>query len=137
MVVLNGFIASAQEKFLNPPQIWADKVSWMEKFGEWKHSTQVGKWMPEGRAIWKVNVLEPGAYTVALKYRGQGRLVWKIVTDEGAVIQNQQAATTQYQAYPMGVLEIRKSGVHKIEVSLVDGARETASLESLVVNRVP
>jgi len=32
---------------------------------------------------------------VSLKYRGEGRLVWKIVTDEGAMIQNQQAATTQ------------------------------------------
>jgi alpha-L-fucosidase len=113
------------------------KVSWMEKFGEWKHATQVGKWTSEGKTCWTVNVLESGAYKVALKYRGAGRLVWKIVTDEGAMIQNQQAATTQYQAYPMGVLEIRKAGVHKIEVSLVDGDRATASLESLVLNRVP
>ncbi len=113
------------------------KVNWMEKFGEWKHATQVSHWTAEGRASWTVNVLEPGAYTVALKYRGKDRLVWKIANDEGAVIQNQQAATTQYQAYPMGVFEIRKAGVHKIEVSLVDGDRESASLESLGLSRVP
>ena len=109
----------------------------MEKFGEWKHANQISHWAQDGRARWMVNVLEPGAYTVALKYRGKDRLVWKIANDEGAVIQNQQAATTQYQAYPMGVFEIRKAGVHKIEVSLVDGDRESASLESLGLSRVP
>ncbi len=112
------------------------KVSWMEKFGEWKHSTQIGKWSEAGRACWTVNVLEPGAYTVALKYRGKGRLVWKITTDEGGVIQNQQAATSQYQAYPMGVFEIKKAGLRKIEVSLVDGDRDEASLESVTLTRV-
>jgi alpha-L-fucosidase len=108
----------------------------MEKFGEWKHSTQVGKWSESGRAFWTVNVLEPGAYTVALKYRGKGRLVWKIVTDEGAMIKNQQAATSQYQSYPMGVFEIKKAGLRKIEVSLVDGDRDEASLESVTLTRV-
>ncbi len=73
------------------------KVSWIEKFGEWKHANQVSRWTREGRACWTVNVLEPGAYKVSLKYRGKGRPVWKIVTDEGALIRNQQAATSQYQ----------------------------------------
>ncbi len=109
------------------------KVSWMEKFGEWKHADQVSQWTPEGRVCWTVNVLEPGAYKVSLKYRGKGRLVWKIATDEGAVIQNQQAATSQYQAYPMGVLGIKKAGVHRIEVSLVEGERAEASLEALIL----
>jgi alpha-L-fucosidase len=113
------------------------KVSWMEKFGEWKHSTQIGKWSEAGRACWTVNVLEPGAYTVVLKYRGKGRLVWKIVTDEGAMIQNQQAATSQYQSYPMGVLEIKTGGTHRIDVALMDGDRAVASLESLMLTRVP
>ncbi len=113
------------------------KVSWMEKFGEWKHANQISRWKEDGRASWTVNVLEPGAYKVSLNYRGKGRVVWKISTDEGAVIQNQQAATSQYQAYPMGVFGIRKAGVHKIDVSLVDGDREDSSLESLGMIRVP
>jgi len=113
------------------------KVSWMEKFGEWKHANQISRWTKDGRASWMVNVLEPGAYKVSLKYTGKNRLVWKITTDEGAVIQNQQAATTQYQVYPMGVFEIRKAGVHKLEVSLVDGDRESASLEAVTLIRAP
>jgi alpha-L-fucosidase len=112
------------------------KVSWMEKFGEWKHANQISHWAQDGRARWTVNVLEPGAYKVSLKYRGKGRAIWKIITDEGAVIQNQQAATSQYQAYPMGVFEIRKAGARKIDVALVDGDRDDSSLESMVMTRV-
>ena len=112
------------------------KVSWMEKFGEWKHANQISHWAQDGRASWTVNVLEPGVYRVSLKYRGKGRAIWKITTDEGAVIQNQQAATTQYQAYPMGVFEIKKAGLRKIDVSLVDGDRDDSSLECLVLTRV-
>lgn len=127
-VVLAHFaVASGAEK---------KKERWMEKFGEWKHANQISHWTRNGRACWTVNVLEPGAYKVSLKYRGKGRLVWKIVTDEGAMIQNQQAATTQYQAYPMGVFEIKKAGAHQIEVSLVDGDRDDSSLESLVLTLV-
>lgn len=113
-----------------------DKVSWMEKFGEWKHATQIGKWTPEGRATWTVNVMEPGEYKVSLRYRGKDRLVWKISTDEGELIQNQQAATAKYQDYSMGVFRIKNAGEHKIEVSLVDGDSETASLEGLTLTRV-
>lgn len=111
------------------------RVAWMEKFGEWKHATQVGKWEQDGRAVWMVNVLEPGEYKVALRYKGKGRPVWKITLDQGPMIQNQQAATDKYQEYPMGVLKIDKAGEHKIEVALVDGDREAASLESIKLTR--
>jgi len=112
------------------------KLAWMEKFGEWKHATQVGEWGQDGRAVWTVNVLEPGEYKVALRYRGKGRVAWKIAVDQGAAIQNQQAATEKYEEYPMGVLEIDKAGVHKIAVALVEGDREAASLESIELTRV-
>jgi len=111
------------------------KVSWMEKFGEWKHATQISNWTPEAAARWKVNILEAGAYQVTLKYRGKSadktRVVWKITTDEGAMIQNQQAATSQYQSHPMGVFEIKTPGQHVIEVSLVEGDPTETSLESI------
>ncbi|MEI8341297.1 MAG: alpha-L-fucosidase, partial [Verrucomicrobiota bacterium] len=86
-------------------------VSWPEKFGEWKHATQISKWTPGASARWKVNVLQAGPYHATLKYRGKSadktRVVWKITTDEGAMIQNEQSATSQYQFYPMGVFKIR------------------------------
>ncbi len=112
------------------------KVLWMEKFGEWKHVTQIFQWAPGSCARWSVNILESGPYQVSLKYRGKGRLTWKITTDEGALIQNQQAATSQYQAYPMGLFDITKAGLHQIEVELVEGDPVDSSLEGLVLTMV-
>lgn len=115
------------------------RVGWMEKFGEWKHLTQVAKWKPEGVARWTVNVLEPGPYQVNLVYRGQAgeksKTVWRITTDEGALIQNQQSVTTQYQPYPMGVLEFKTPGEHTLEVSLVSGDPNVSSLGRIDIAR--
>ena len=106
-------------------------ISWMEKFGEWKHVTQVSKWNEGSSVSWTLDVFQPGFYYINLTYKGKGKLVWKISSDEGTVVQNQQAATEKYQDYPMGILEFKKAGKRTIEVSLIDGDPETSSLESV------
>ncbi|MDE3742149.1 alpha-L-fucosidase [Maribacter polysaccharolyticus] len=108
-------------------------IRWMEKFGEWKKTTQVSKWGKNGVAEWEVDVLEPGYYYLELNYKGEGRLVWGTRTDEGILVQNEQAATNKYQAYPMGILEFKTAGKHTISVSLIEGNPETSSLKSLKV----
>ncbi len=111
------------------------KISWMEKFGEWKHATQMSKWTANAKARWTVNVLQPGFYQVTARYRGEtnpkSRVTWRIVTDEGKSIQNQQSVTGQYQSMPMGVFEVITPGERVIEVSLVNGDSEAFSLESI------
>ena len=106
------------------------QLHWMEKFGEWKFATQAGKWTPAGKAVWSVDVCEAGDYRLELVYRGEGRPVWKIVTDEDVMLQNQQAASTIYHAQPMGLLTFKQPGPHTITVSLVEGSEKT-SLEAL------
>lgn len=106
-------------------------ISWMEKFGEWKHVTQISKWTEGGSANWTIDVLEPGYYYIELVYKGKGRLVWNTSSDEGAVVQNQQAATEKFQNYPMGILEFKKPGKHVVKVSLIEGNKEDASLSEL------
>jgi alpha-L-fucosidase len=106
-------------------------ISWMEKFGEWKHVTQISKWTEGSSAIWTIDVSEPGYYYIELVYKGNGRLVWNISSDEGTMVQNQQAATEKFQNYPMGILEFKKPGKHTVNVSLVEGNKEDASLSEL------
>lgn len=113
-----------------------DANRWMEKFGEWKHVTQVGRWKPEGRAIWTVDVAEAGAYRLEMIYKGEGRLVWAIETDEGERLQNQQTAASVYHAYPFGLLTFRTPGKRTIAVSLVEGNRDQASLVSIRLSPV-
>lgn len=109
------------------------EVKWMEKFGEWKHVNQISKWEENSKAEWTVEVFEPGYYYLDLNYKGEGRLVWKTTTDEGIMLQNQQAATEKYQQYNMGIIEFQTAGEHTISVSLVEGNPETSSLKSVIV----
>jgi len=107
------------------------ELKWMEKFGEWKHMTQAGKWEEGGRAVWTVDVALPGDYQVELRYKGEGRLVWGIETDEGFKLQNQQNSAVVYHTYPFGLLSFAKAGKHTLTVSLIDGDRAKASLSAV------
>jgi alpha-L-fucosidase len=112
------------------------QLSWMEKFGEWKQMTQAGNWENGGSAIWTVDVAEPGDYQVDLNYKGESRMVWRIETDEGAKLQNQQNSATVYHTYPFGRINFAKAGKHTITVSLVEGNRSKASLAYLRITPV-
>ena len=107
------------------------RIGWMEKFGEWKHVVQVGKWQEGATVTWEVDVAEAGDYHLELTYRGEGRPVWAIETDEGQSLQNQQAGTSGYHTYPFGILSFKTLGKHSITVSLVDGDPESTSLKSI------
>ena len=107
------------------------RIGWMEKFGEWKHVTQVGEWHEGGTVTWEVDVAAAGDYHLELTYRGVGRPVWAIKTDEGTTLQNQQAGTSGYHTYPFGILNFATPGKHSVTVSLVEGDPELTSLKSI------
>ncbi|ANW96380.1 alpha-L-fucosidase [Wenyingzhuangia fucanilytica] len=121
-----GVVTNAEQK----------NIRWMEKFGEWKHVNQVGSWKEGGKVTWTVNVKEAGYYYLDLAYSGENRLVWKTETDEGIVVQNQQAATEKYEFYKMGILEFKTPGKHTITTSLVEGNPKTSSLKTLKLSPI-
>lgn len=113
-----------------------ESIRWMEKFGEWKHANQVSQWEGNGTITWEVNVQKPGYYYLDVEHKGDGRLVWKTTTDEGVMIQNQQAATNKYDYRRMGIVEFKTSGKHTITTSLVEGDPKTSSLKSIVFSPI-
>ena len=115
----------------NPIAIDIKEKRWMEKFGEWKGVHQVSNWKKDSKVQWTVNVKDPGYYYLDLNYKGEDRLVWRTTTDEGVMVQNQQAATEKYVYYPMGLIEFKTAGEHTIEVTLVEGDPTTSSLNAL------
>jgi alpha-L-fucosidase len=108
-------------------------IHWMEKFGEWKYVHQFANWKPSGVAEWEVDVAQPGNYQLELIYKGEGRPVWSVTTSEGQSIQNQQAASHVYHAYPTGVISFAKAGKQKISVGLVAGDVAKSSLQAVKV----
>ncbi len=107
------------------------EIRWMEKFGEWKFANQVSDWKPTGRATWTVDVAEPGDYRIELNYKGDGKLVWRIETDEGVKLQNQQNSSPIYMAHSFGLLNFKTAGRHTVAVSLVAGPADKASLQAI------
>ena len=126
MLVEFADVAKAEKKTL----------SWMEKFGEWKHMNQVGKWEEGGRAVWTVDVAALGDYQVELTYKGEDRMVWRIETDEGSRLQNNQNSASVYHTYPFGLLSFARAGKHTLTISLVDGMRDKASLSAVRISPV-
>jgi alpha-L-fucosidase len=104
---------------------------WMEKFGEWKAVKHVHNWTSEGKAVFDINVLEPGDYCVALTYSGEGRLVWGIDVEGGEQIQNEQNSSHNYQEFPIGWINFPKPGKYKVAVSCLAGDSKTSSLKSI------
>ena len=107
------------------------KMSWMEKFGEWKHAVRVYEWKKDGKATWEVDVLQPGYYQVELTYSGKGRLAWGVDVDGGEHIQNQQNSSHNYQKFPVGWINFPKPGRYRVSVSCVEGEMSEASLKAI------
>jgi len=106
---------------------------WMEKFGEWKTLNQITKWSPGSKATWDFETFNSGYYMIDLSYSGIGRMVWKVRTDEGVEIQNQQNSSQIYSSFPIGWIKINKPGKHSITVTLEEGNREITSLSGLKI----
>ncbi len=104
---------------------------WMEKFGEWKLVHNIHNWDDGGKATWEVNVIKPGDYLVELTYAGSGRLVWSVESDEGDRVQNQQNSSHIFSSYPMGWMNFKEAGLHKVSVSLVNGDPDLSELAAI------
>ncbi len=58
------------------------------------------------------------------------------MTDEGHLVQNQQAATEKYQRYSLGMIPFDKPGKHMISVSLEEGDSKETSLKADIVSPI-
>lgn len=109
---------------------------WMEKFGEWKRIIEIRDWAPDAKAVWEIDVCQPGDYNVELTYAGEGRLVWGVEIEGGEKIRNQQDSSHIYQQFPIGWINFPKAGRYLVDVSLLEGDTESASLKSIRLSPV-
>lgn len=121
-------------KFATPTDCHVYKSSWMEKFGEWKHVYCVSDLNQGGSIAWAIDVKEAGIYHIDLKVRGNKRIIWKIETDEGNMVQNEQSASSIFCERPMGWIRFDKPGKHLITVSMPEGGQaDLASISFIPV----
>lgn len=108
------------------------KSSWMEKFGEWKHAACVSDLTPNGKVEWTIDVKETGIYQLSLEARGEGRCVWKAMTDEGKMVQNQQGVSSKFSECPMGWIRFDQPGKHTLSLTQLEGKPADLSSVSLI-----
>ena len=105
------------------------KASWMEKFGEWKHKYCTSTLGESGNLTWTVDVQQPGTYRIQVEARGDGRRVWRLETDEGQVLQNQQSVASLFTQRPLGWIQFYTPGRHTLTLTMPEGDRcDIASL---------
>lgn len=122
-------ISNLSVKFAKAENCKIYKSSWMEKFGEWKHKYCVSDLQQGGHITWDIHVKDPGIYQINLSVRGNGRYVWKVNSDEGESVQNQQGASSIFTQSSIGWLKFKQAGKHTLTVRLLDGGK--ADLESI------
>ena len=123
--------AEIQAEFATADGVEQSEKRWMEKFGEWKGTIHMHGWKPGGKAVWEVDVLQPGDYNVDLTYAGDGRLVWGVDIEGGEHIQNQQNSSHNYQEFPIGWIRFPEPGRYRVAVSLIEGDPAKASLKAI------
>jgi len=125
------FTTTVPVGFAQSEDVNIEHTRWMEKFGEWKHITQAQDWTEESKLSWELEVMEAGQYRVDLNYSGTGRMVWRVETEEGDLLQNEQNSSQVYNTYEIGLINFDKPGKHKITVSFIEGNKEKASLKNI------
>jgi len=125
------FTTNVPVGFAQAENVNIEHTRWMEKFGEWKHISQAQDWTEESKLSWELEVMEPGRYRADLNYSGDGRMVWRVETEEGDLLQNEQNSSHVYNSYEMGLINFEKAGKHTITVSFIEGKKEKASLKSI------
>ena len=113
-----------------------EEIRWMEKFGEWKHVNQASNWETSGKVSWEINIKKPGFYHLGLSFKGNGRLVWRVQTKEGKIVQNQHEATNKYALYDLGLIEFKNPGRNTISVSLIEGDTKSSSLKAIELTSI-
>jgi alpha-L-fucosidase len=117
--------------FATASNVTCNSVSWMEKFGEWKTQVFARDWKAKSSVTWECDVMEPGVWRVDLSYAGKGRTTWKVVSDEGVAIQNNQNGSAIVQRFPIGEMTFTKAGKHTLTVSLLDGDPKESKLATM------
>ena len=100
------------------------KDEWMEKFGEWKHVTNIGEWQSlESRAGWTINLHKPGRYFVDFEYHATQPAAdtpWDLAAEKGSTLRCYTTGTTgeklrpRYRVVRQGIIEFKESGAQTL-----------------------
>ena len=115
-MLLSDFAASNGAK--------SGKDSWTEKFGEWKHRTQIGDWKDlNSSAQWTINLHRPGRYFVDFEYHAPKPAAdtpWDLITEKGSTLccytteNTAEKLRPRYRTVRQGIIEFKEAGAQNL-----------------------
>jgi alpha-L-fucosidase len=117
--------------FANTKGARKGKAGWMEKFGEWKHKTNIESWSNDrSYAEWSIDVKHPGQYFVNLEYNAWKEAdgnEWDLVTQDGEKLRLYTIETTgasaaqggryRFRNIRMGIVDLKKAGKQVLKLT--------------------
>ena len=113
---------------------YVGKTGYMHRFGEWVTLWTARK-LEEGASVrWTFDIPTEGYYDISLRFKGEGYPQFRLETDEGEVITNQQPARETYEWERMGWLRF-SPGRHSVTVTFPDGDVSSLGISHLSIEK--
>lgn len=125
------------------------KVSWMEKFGDWKHAECLFGWQgADSAATWEFLSVEPGSFYLDVEYTCPAEddySEWRVRTGETSLTfplidtgeREKRAifggALPRFRTYRVGVIDFPKSGAQRLTINPTSLAGKGVRIASLTL----
>jgi len=128
------------------------KVSWMEKFGDWKSAECVGGWNGgEGSATWEFRTVEPSRFYLNVDYTAPAEedfAEWRVTMDgrpltfplldtgERANRPSLNQPLPRFRTYRVGMIELPLPGRHKLALGPTGGKARATRISAVSLSPV-
>ena len=151
--VLNGCRNPLEAGVANRQHCDLQAVSWMEKFGDWKHAECLGGWrLGESVAAWDFQTVEPGAFVLDVEYtcpEAGDYSEWRLEVGGTAVVfplldTGERARRAvfgwgelpRFRSYRVGILDLPGPGPCRLSLQPLDAAGAAVRITALVLTPV-
>ncbi|MFB3825419.1 MAG: alpha-L-fucosidase [Bryobacteraceae bacterium] len=127
----------------------AEKIRWMEKFGDWKHEECALGWQgAQSAATWQFRTLEPGAFRLEVAYScplEDDYSEWQITVDGKRITvpfidtgeREKRAAfpgsLPRFRTYRVGVINLPAAGAHTLSIGPTGDAGRGVRIASVLL----
>ena len=145
--VLNGFRNELKMGEARLSNCAINKVDWMEKFGDWKHSECLGNWSgADSSATWEFRTVEPGRFYLDVEYTcaadddyaewrvrcGDTDLTFPLIdTGERSKRKAFDSPLPRFRTYRIGVMDFLNAGLQRLLLNPTGSAGKGIRVSSL------
>ena len=134
-MILDGCKTEISAAFAQVENAYLGKTGYMPRFGEWITLWTARKFEDGASVKWTFDIPSEGYYDINLRYKGDGYPEFRLETDEGETITDQQPAYEVYKWERMGWMHFTK-GRHTLTVTVPQGDASELGISHMSIEKV-